>query len=57
MLGLRSTPISTIFFTKIESSRQLVQFKNGTELGVPDDEYNKSPWREGCSQTVSYLIL
>ena len=32
---------------------QLVQFKNGTELGTPGDEYNKSPWREGCSRTVS----
>ena len=44
---------STIYFVKIESSWQLVQLKNGTELKVRGDKYNKSQWREGCSRMVS----
>ena len=29
------------------------QVSNGTELGTPGDEYNKSPWREGSPRLLS----
>ena len=33
----------------------MVQFKNGTELGAPGDEYIKSPWREGSPRVLKEL--
>ena len=30
----------------------LAQFKYGAELGAPDDEYNKSPCREGSPRLL-----
>ena len=33
------------YFNLLKWQPKAVQFKSGPELGVPDDEYKKSPWR------------
>ena len=33
------------YFNLLKWQPEAVQFKSGTELEAPDDEYNKSPWR------------